>query len=43
VPIILLADGSETPEHFRIINMLDANLLTLQEISEMKELNLETD
>ncbi len=42
VPIILLADGNETPEHFRIINSLDASLLTLQEVSEMKELNIES-
>jgi len=40
-PIILLAEGQETPEHFRITNQIDANLLTLAEVDEMKNLTIE--
>ena len=37
-PVILLAEGNETPEHERIINILNANLMTLNEVEEMKYL-----
>ena len=40
-PIILLAEGNETPEHFRIANEMGANLLTLEELDEMKNLTIE--
>jgi DNA-binding response OmpR family regulator len=40
-PIILLAEGTETEEHARLINMLDANLLTMEEVAEMKNLEIE--
>jgi DNA-binding response OmpR family regulator len=40
-PVILLADGTETKEHVRIYNLLNANLLTLEEVEEMKNLEIE--
>ncbi len=40
-PVILLAEGNETPEHERIMNVLQANLMTLDEVEEMKNLILE--
>jgi CheY-like chemotaxis protein len=40
-PIVLLAEGNETPEHYRIANLMDVNLLTLEEIGEMKNLVIE--
>jgi DNA-binding response OmpR family regulator len=39
-PVILLADGTETKEHARIYNLLKANLLTIQEVEEMKNLKV---
>lgn len=35
-PIILLAEGNETEEHIRLINQMNANLYTLEEIQGMK-------
>lgn len=40
-PVILLADGTESEEHARIYQMLNVNLLTMTEIEEMKNLNIE--
>jgi CheY-like chemotaxis protein len=40
-PVILLAEGNETPEHERIMSILHANLMTLDEVEEMKNLQLE--
>jgi CheY-like chemotaxis protein len=40
-PIILLADGHETKEHSRIVGLLNANLLTMEEVAEMENLTLE--
>jgi DNA-binding response OmpR family regulator len=39
-PVILLADGTETKEHARIYNLLNANLLTIEEVEEMKNLKI---
>ena len=39
-PVILLADGTETAEHTRIVQMLDANLMTMEEVAEMKNLSI---
>ena len=39
-PIILLAEGNETPEHARLISLLNDNLLTLKEVEEMDELKI---
>jgi DNA-binding response OmpR family regulator len=40
-PVILLADGTETKEHTRIYSLLDANLLTMEEVEEMENLKFE--
>ena len=40
-PVILLAEGTETEEHSRIFQLLNANLMTMDEISEMKNLDIE--
>ncbi len=40
-PVILLADGTESEEHARIYQMLNVNLLTMTEIEEMKNLQIE--
>ncbi|MBS1558154.1 MAG: response regulator [Bacteroidetes bacterium] len=40
-PVILLAEGNETKEHWRIMNSLNANLMTLEEVKEMKDLSIE--
>jgi len=40
-PVILLADGTESEEHSRIYQMLNVNLLTMTEIEEMKNLDIE--
>ncbi len=37
-PVILLADGKETDEHNRIFRLLNASLLTMEEVHEMKNL-----
>jgi len=37
-PVILLAEGNETEEHSRIYKVLGANLMTMEEVSEMKNL-----
>jgi DNA-binding response OmpR family regulator len=39
-PVILLADGTETEEHERIYGLLNANLLTMDEVEEMKNLDV---
>jgi CheY-like chemotaxis protein len=39
-PVVLLADGSETKEHTRIYTLLNANLLTLAEVEEMRDLKI---
>jgi DNA-binding response OmpR family regulator len=39
-PVILLADGTETEEHERIYGLLNANLLTMDEVEEMKNLKV---
>src|SRR5258707_13772907 len=39
-PVILLAEGTETEEHSRIFQMLNANLMTLEEVKEMKNLEI---
>jgi CheY-like chemotaxis protein len=41
-PVILLAEGNETPEHARLIAQMHANLLTFREVQEMEELHLES-
>lgn len=40
-PVILIAEGTETSDHWRIVNSLKANLMTLDEVQEMKNLNLD--
>jgi CheY-like chemotaxis protein len=40
-PIILVADGTETDEHNRIFGILDATLLTMEEVEEMENLTIE--
>ncbi len=40
-PVILLSEGHETEAHERIYKLLNANLMTVEEISEMSELELE--
>ncbi|MBS1505237.1 MAG: hypothetical protein JSS79_01215 [Bacteroidetes bacterium] len=40
-PVILLADGTETEAHSRILQSLNANLMTMEEVSEMKNLEIE--
>jgi DNA-binding response OmpR family regulator len=40
-PVILLAEGNETADHVRLLNLMNANLLTLEEVTEMQNLNLE--
>ena len=40
-PIILLAEGNETPDHARLLNLMNASLLTLEEVNEMQNLNFE--
>lgn len=37
-PVILLADGSETEEHARILHLLNANIMTMDEVTEMRNL-----
>jgi CheY-like chemotaxis protein len=39
-PVILLADGTETAEHSRIYHLLNANLMTMEEVAEMKDLQV---
>lgn len=38
-PVILLAEGNETPEHVRLLSLLNATLLTMEEVKEMDALN----
>ena len=40
-PVILLAEGTETENHERIVHLLNANLMTIEEVKEMKNLELE--
>src|SRR5258705_7750028 len=40
-PVILLAEGTETEEHSRIFQLLNANLMTIDEIFEMRNLEIE--
>ena len=40
-PIIMLAEGNETPEHFRIVHQMNAHLLTMTEVAEMQNLVLD--
>jgi CheY-like chemotaxis protein len=40
-PVILLAEGTETENHERIVHLLNANLMTMDEVKEMKDLELE--
>ena len=40
-PVILLAEGNETKEHTRIYQLLNANLMTIEEVSEMSNLEIE--
>jgi CheY-like chemotaxis protein len=40
-PVILLAEGKETADHVRLLNLMNANLLTMEEVTEMQNLNLE--
>ena len=39
-PVILLAEGNENEEHERILNVLHANLMTMEEVTEMGNLSL---
>jgi len=39
-PVVLLAEGTETEEHSRIFQLLNVNLMTMDEISEMKNLEI---
>ncbi|MFM7851891.1 MAG: PleD family two-component system response regulator [Flammeovirgaceae bacterium] len=38
-PVVMLADGSITPEHERLLTMLNATLLTRAELEEMDQLS----
>ena len=40
VPIILLSDGTETPEHLKIASSLQATVLSLDQLKELKDLNM---
>ena len=40
-PVILLAEGTETERHSRIFQLLNANLMTMDEIFEMRNLEIE--
>jgi len=40
-PVILLAEGTESENHERIVHLLNANLMTIDEVKEMKDLELE--
>jgi CheY-like chemotaxis protein len=40
-PVVLLAEGNETPDHVRLLNLMNANLLTMEEVNEMQNLHLE--
>src|SRR5258705_11687436 len=40
-PVILLAEGTETEEHSRTFQLLNANLVTIDEIFEMRNLEIE--
>jgi DNA-binding response OmpR family regulator len=40
-PVILLANGTETKAHSRIVGLLKANLLTMEEVEEMENLKIE--
>ncbi|MBS1680892.1 MAG: response regulator [Bacteroidetes bacterium] len=39
-PVVLLAEGTETPEHERLVHLLNANLMTVEEVAEMRKLNV---
>jgi len=41
VPVVMLAEGDETPEHTRLVCKLNANLLTLDEVHEMESMEVE--
>jgi CheY-like chemotaxis protein len=40
-PVVLLAEGNETAEHERIMHILNANLMTIDELEEMKNLKID--
>ena len=40
VPIVLLSDGTETPEHLKIVHSLHATMLTLNQLKELKDLKI---
>ena len=40
-PVVLLSEGTETQEHERIVHLLNANLMTIEEVAEMKNLDVE--
>ena len=40
-PVILLAEGTETERHARIFQLLNANLMPMEEIFEMRNLEIE--
>ena len=40
-PVILLAEGNETKEHARIYHLLNANLMTMEEVTEMGNLEID--
>ena len=40
-PVVLLSEGTETEEHARIVHLLNANLMTMEEVTEMKNLDVE--
>ena len=39
-PVVLLAEGNETEEHERILNILHANLMTMEEVTELGNFKL---
>lgn len=39
-PVVLLAEGNETEEHERILNILHANLMTMEEVTDLSNFKL---
>jgi len=41
VPVVIMAQGSESPAHERLLNRLNANLLSMKEVYEMRKLEID--
>ncbi len=41
VPIVIMAQGSESPAHARLLRRLNANLLTMKEVYEMQKFEVD--